>query len=150
MSKTTVHIREEQGIKPAFRRLYDEAESLIASNTGLSLTLQTKRTRTLDQNAKMWAMLHDIAKQVQWPVNGKLEWLSPEEWKSIMSAAANSEMRMAQGLNGGFVFLGKRTSHMSVSEMVDLIECMYAFGEEREVNWSDPMPTGWIEISEQA
>jgi hypothetical protein len=27
---------------------------------------------------------------------------------------------------------------------------MYAFGEEREVNWSDPMPTGWIEISEQA
>lgn len=149
MPKMTVHITRMDAIRPAFTKLFRYASELVAGSVGLKVTVQTKRIRTLDQNAKMWAMLHDVAGQIQWPVNGKMEWLKPEEWKSIFSAAADSEMRMAQGLTGGFVFLGKRTSDMSVQQMGDLIECMYAFGVERDLKWSDPMPQGWAEIAEQ-
>jgi hypothetical protein len=38
----------------------------------------------------------------------------------------------------GFVALGMSTSRMSVREMSDLIELVFAFGAERNVEWSDP------------
>lgn len=94
------------------------------------------RTRTLDQNALLWACLTDIAKQVQWPVNGKYEHLTADEWKSIFSASLKQEQRMAMGLQGGFVMLGERTSRMSIRQMTDLIDLIHAFGNERGVVWS--------------
>lgn len=98
----------------------------------------TDPTRTLEQNARMWAMLGDVSKQVQWPVDGKLQWLDPEDWKDIFTAGLRQEARIAQGINGGFVFLGLRTSRMSKRQMGDLMELMSAFGAERGIAWSEP------------
>ena len=63
-----------------------------------------------------------------------------------MTAAARQEIRMAQGINGGVVMLGESTKRMSVSELGDVIECMYVFGAEKGIAWSEPkgqMPEQW-------
>jgi len=96
-------------------------------------------TRTLDQNAKMWAVLTDISKQVEWPVDGKMQRLGPEDWKHVLSAGLVKHQRVAQGIDGGFVILGQRTSRMTIGQMVDLIDLAHAFGAERGVRWSEPM-----------
>lgn len=94
-------------------------------------------TRTLEQNAKLWACLSDISRQVQWPVDGKLQFLSPEDWKDVLSAGLHKEQRIAQGIEGGFVILGQRTSQMSKRQLAELIEFIQYFGVDRGVEWSE-------------
>lgn len=94
-----------------------------------------ERTRTLDQNALMWELLTTLSTGLKWPVNGKIETLTPEEWKDILSASLDQENRIAQGIRGGFVMIGKRTSKMTVRQMTDLIELIYSFGAEHGVNF---------------
>lgn len=94
------------------------------------------RTRTLDQNDLLWSCLTDLSRQIEWPINGRLEKLSPEDWKDICTASLEQENRIAQGVRGGFVMLGKRTSKMSVRTMVMLIDFIHAFGTDQGVAWS--------------
>ena len=94
--------------------------------------------RTLDQNSKMWPMLSDISKQVRWPVDGELVYITEDDWKDIFTAALKKHQRMAKGIDGGVVMLGSRTSRMKKAEFSDLIEIMYAFGAERGVQWTEP------------
>ena len=51
------------------------------SKSPLIITIQEK-TRSLSQNALLWALLTDISDQVNW--YGKK--LSPEDWKSVFTA----------------------------------------------------------------
>lgn len=94
------------------------------------------RTRSLAQNDLMWSCLTDLSKQVQWPVSGKLEWMTPEEWKDVITASLHQENRMAQGIRGGFVMLGHSTSRMSIKAMAEVISFCHSFGGERGVQWS--------------
>jgi hypothetical protein len=87
--------------------------------------------RSLEQNAKMWAMLADISRQVCW----YNQWLTPENWKDMITAALNGQ-KSAPGIEGGVVFFGARTSKMSIKQMSDLIEYAYWFGAEKGVKWS--------------
>lgn len=96
-------------------------------------------TRNLESNAAMWAMLTDVSRQVQWPVDGKLQYLSPEDWKHVLTAGLKREQRVAQGIAGGFVILGQRTSKMTQREMGELLDLIGAFGSERGVVWSEPV-----------
>lgn len=98
---------------------------------------EAKPSRSLEQNAKMWACLTDISKQVEWFVDGKLQKLDAEEWKDILTAGLKKHQRIAQGIDGGFVILGTKTSRMRVGEMVELIEFIQWFGTEKGVRWSD-------------
>lgn len=95
-------------------------------------------TRSLEQNDRMWAMLTDVSKQVQWPVDGRMQYLSPEDWKHVLSAGLKRENRVAQGIEGGFVILGQRTSQMSKRELSELMELIQFFGDERSITWTDP------------
>jgi len=89
--------------------------------------------RSLDQNAKMWAMLTEIAQQVEW--YGQR--LSPDDWKDVFTASLR-RTRVVPGLDAGtFVPLGMRTSDMSKQEFSDLIELMNAFAAERGVTLRD-------------
>lgn len=99
---------------------------------------EVKPTRTLDQNDKLWAVLTDISRQVDWFVDGKMQKLEPCEWKDVLSAALKKQQRIAQGIEGGFVILGQRTSKMTVGEMSELIELAHAFGAEHGVKWGEP------------
>ena len=106
--------------------------------------------RTLDQNRKLWPMLTDVSRQVQWPINGAMGHLPPEDWKDILTAGLDSEQRVAPGINGGFVMLGKRTSKMRKAEFAQLIELIYAFGSQHGVQWSEPALAIYDEYQEAA
>jgi hypothetical protein len=90
-------------------------------------------TRTNEQNAKMWAMLHDIAEQVEWFG----QFYEAEAWKDICTAGMKKEQRLVPGIGGGVVALGERTHKMKVREMEELIEYLYWFGAEKGVIWSE-------------
>jgi NinB protein len=98
---------------------------------------EAKPTRTLEQNSRLWALLTDVSRQVQWPVDGKLQRLSPDEWKDIFSAAHTKGQRVAQGIDGGFVMLGARTSKMKVGDMCELQCLIEAFGVEHNVVFNE-------------
>ncbi|MCG1042520.1 recombination protein NinB [Mycetohabitans sp. B8] len=91
------------------------------------------RTRSLEANAKMWALLADVARQVHW--HG--ERLTAEEWKDVFTAGLKKQ-KVVPGIDGGFVVIGARTRAMTVREMSDVIELIYAFGVEHGVKWSAP------------
>ena len=100
------------------------------SNAPLVVTI-SERTRSLEQNALLWACLHDVSQQVIW--HGRR--LSPESWKHLFSASLNGQEAVPNLSGDGFVVLGKSTSKMRVSEMRDLIEIIFAFGAEQGVKW---------------
>lgn len=90
-------------------------------------------TRNSDQNARMWAQLADVSRQVVW--HGKR--LTPTDWKHVFSSALK-RMEVVPNLDGsGFVALGMSTSVMTKREMADLIDLMSAFGAEHGVEWSE-------------
>lgn len=93
------------------------------------------KTRTLEQNARLWAMLTDISRQVEW--YGKK--LSPDAWKCVFSASLKKQ-DVVPGLHGDFVVIGQSTSQMTVREMTDLIDLMSAFGAERGVRFVEECP----------
>ena len=97
--------------------------------------LPTER-RTVMQNSKMWPLLHDVAAQVKWPVNGVLVEMSPEDWKHVLSAGFKRDQRVAAGIDGGYVILGQHTSKFSKEEMASFIELILWFGSEHNVKWS--------------
>lgn len=85
--------------------------------------------RSLEQNARMWAMLGEVSRQVDWH-GQKLE---PGEWKDVFSAALKQQ-KVVPGIDGGFVVLGSSTSRMSKAEMGELMTLMEAFAAERGVD----------------
>lgn len=93
--------------------------------------------RTVEQNRMMWSLLSDVAEQVPWVVNGQKAQLQPEDWKDIFTAGLTKTQRVAQGIEGGWVLLGQRTSRMSKGQLSELIELILAFGAEHGVRWSD-------------
>lgn len=82
-------------------------------------------------NRKMWAMLRDIARQVEW--YGQK--LSDEDWKHIFSASVQKQ-RAVPGLDGGFVVLGISTRKQSKRWFNDMFEVMEAFAAERGVRFT--------------
>lgn len=91
-------------------------------------------SRTLDQNARLWAGLSDVSRQFDW--YGKK--LTPEDWKHVFTASLK-KLDVVPNLDGtGFVALGQSTSRMSKREISELLELMYAFGAEKGVIWTEP------------
>lgn len=88
--------------------------------------------RSLDQNARMWSMLHDLSKQLEW---GGVK-LSPEDWKLVMLAGLGEEIRMVPNVErNGYVPLGVSTSKLSVARMRELIDFISYFGAQHNVTF---------------
>lgn len=91
-----------------------------------------KARRSPDQNALLWAMLTDVARQVDW--YGQK--LTAEDWKDVFTASLRKS-RVIPGIEAGsFVVLGMRTSDMTKDEFSNLIELIHAFAAERGVVFS--------------
>lgn len=91
-------------------------------------------TRSLDQNAAQWPILQAFAEQLQWPINGRMEWMNEDDWKDVLTAAFKQELaRVAPGLNGGMVLLGARTSKFGKKEFSDWLEFLHATAADRGV-----------------
>ena len=108
-------------------------EAVQSAPPGYCVKVEPK-TRSLEQNARMWAMLTDVSRQVEW--YGKR--LTPEAWKCVFSASLKKQ-DVVPGLHGDFVVIGQSTSQMSIREMGDLMTLMEAFGAERNVRWTEPV-----------
>lgn len=99
--------------------------------------------RSGDQNAKMHAMLGDVAEQL----THYGQQLDVEDWKDVfvdeLQRDHRQPARYARGLYGaGIVPLGRSTSDLDVTEFSDLITLIYAFGDQHDVVWSEPKSAG--------
>lgn len=90
-----------------------------------------EEVRSDAQNRRMWAMLRDISRQVEW-YGQKLE---DTDWKHVFSAAVEQQ-RAVPGLNGGFVVLGISTRKQSKKWFADMFEVMEAFAAEHGVRFT--------------
>src|SRR3990167_736774 len=93
-------------------------------------------TRTLEQNVAQWPILDAFSKQRQWPVNGQQCWLTPEEWKDILTSAFEKETRprLAAGMDGGVVMLGRRTSQYGKKRFSEWLDFLHATAVEMGVD----------------
>ncbi len=87
-----------------------------------------KPRRTGPQNNAQWPILEAWAEQKQWPINGKLTWMSAEDWKDVLTAAFHKENpRVAQAYGShGVVMLGKRTSKFDKERFSEWLEWLHA------------------------
>lgn len=92
--------------------------------------------RTLDQNAKQWPMLRDIASQVQISVNGTMQLISEDAWKDVATSVFQQETNYAE-YGGRVIALGARTSKFGKHVFSEYIEFLYALGAEHGVKWSE-------------
>lgn len=91
-------------------------------------------TRTGEQNAKMWAMLSDIAR-----AKPECRTLTTEAWKCLFMQAAGFSFQWEPGLEGqGVVPIGFKSSRLTKAEFGELIECIYEYGSRHGVEWSEP------------
>jgi hypothetical protein len=92
---------------------------------GYRVTIREPR-RSDAQNDRLWALLTLVSQRVTW--DG--ERLTPEEFKDLFTASWRKQ-KVVRGIDGGLVFLGARTSRMSVADMSDLQMLIEAFCAER-------------------
>jgi hypothetical protein len=106
---------------------------ILAAPEGWTVIIRPS-DRTIDQNAAQWPILDAFAKQVQWPVNGAMQLISAEDWKDILTSAFRRlQPRVAQGMDGGMVLLGQRTSHFTKREFSDWLDFLNATAIEKGV-----------------
>ncbi len=113
-------------------RARDYARGLIdAAPEGWIVTVAPPK-RNLDQNAKLWSMLSDIANAKP---DGRQH--TPETWKNLFLHALGHQARFLMGLEGEVFPVGFRSSELSVKAMAALISFIDAWGTERGVIWKD-------------
>jgi hypothetical protein len=112
----------------------ERARALLAkAPTGTRVEFKAAK-RTLDQNSRMWAMLTEVARQVEW--HGMK--LRPDDWKLIFLDSLKRELRLVPNLDGtAFVNLGRSSSDLTKAEMSELMELIAAFGANHGVTFHD-------------
>ena len=100
-------------------------------------------TRTIEQNAKLWAMLHDVARCKPEGRN----W-TPDTWKAAFMHATGWQVQFAEGLDGSGPFpIGFRSSHLTVAQMADLITAIQEYGDRHGVDWRETARSGWGDVA---
>lgn len=108
------------------------AECIASAPDGFVVTVR-EPSRSVSQNAALWRILDAFSRQLKWPVNGVMCELEPDEWKDLATAAFERENRIAEGLNGGHVILGQRTSQFSKKRFSEFLEFLHSVAAERGV-----------------
>ena len=91
--------------------------------------------RTLDQNAKLWAMISDVSRAKP---EGRTH--TPEVWKCLFMSACGHAVRFEMGLDNKPFPIGFQSSRLTKAEMADLITVIYEYGDRHGVRWSEPYP----------
>lgn len=110
------------------------ADWCLKAPAGTSVEFKESK-RSTEQNARMWAMLTEIARQVPW--HGVR--LTAEDYKLLFMDALNQEMRLVPNLNNnGFTNLGRSSSKLTKSEFGDLMTLIEEFGARHDVVFHEP------------
>lgn len=100
------------------------AKRLIDAAPDYAMVTIKAGDRTLEQNAKMWAMLTDISRAKPEGRN----WTT-EMWKIAFMDALGYKVKFVENLDGtGFIPVFYSTTKLSKAEMSDLIETIYEYG----------------------
>lgn len=89
--------------------------------------------RSVAQNDKLWAMLTEVATQVEW--HGKR--LTPDNWKLLFLDALKCETTTVPSIYGDGDVSLRSSSNLSKAEFSDLIELIHAFGANHDVTFRD-------------
>lgn len=123
-----------ENAREIMEQAFDFLDELIIDGKDAQITIEPM-TRNLEQNAKLHAMLNDIAKQKTF--NGKK--LSIEQWKMIFVSAhrvaTEGQAEMAIGLEGEVINLRESTAKMSMSRCASLIEYIQSWGANNGVRF---------------
>lgn len=131
MEKQTFHLRTAL--------IKSNAIQAVANAPVDAVVTVRPKTRTLEQNAKLWAMLSDVADAKPEGRN----W-TPETWKCAFMHYLGHQVRFCEGLDGSGPFpLGFHSSRLTVGQMADLITCIQEYGDRHGVEWSEVEKTGW-------
>jgi len=126
MTTATVTIRTD-----ADRKLIQRWAANVKLGTIVEFAEGPKRTS--EQNDRLWAMLGDVSRQVEWYG----QHLSDADWKDVFTASIR-KLRVVPGIDAGtFIPLGLRTSKMRKAEMSDLLMLIESFGAEHGVVFGD-------------
>lgn len=109
------------------------AKELIDKAPDNAVVRISEARRSLEQNDKMHAMLSDIARAKP---EGRV--YTAEIWKCLFMDECGFKPRWIPSLDGqSVVNTGFRSSRLTIREMSELIECMYAFGAQHGIEWTD-------------
>jgi NinB protein len=95
---------------------------------------EKEERRSLEQNAKMWAMLTEFSQQIEH--FGR--YYEPERWKAILLHAWGQEIEFLPSLDGNtFIPYGNQSSKMLKRDMISFLEFILAEGTKRGVKFAD-------------
>lgn len=138
MSKIILKLTGEAAKKAACREILAAPEGYIVRIT--------PETRTLDQNAKLHAMLTDISRQSKY-LGAKRD---VEFWKGLFVSgwqiATGEKPEIVPGLEGEFINIRESTTTLGIRRMASLIEYIQAWGAMNEIRFTEPaavVPDRW-------
>ena len=91
-----------------------------------------------EQKKRFHAMVRDITRAIPTYCGMAMD---EEDWKRLLIGAAHGQHIVPNPLNPAAAFMvmnKKRVRGMEKPDMSELIEQMFAFGNERGVEWKDP------------
>ena len=89
--------------------------------------------RSLDQNAKLHAMISDVSRAKPEGRNYPVD-----VWKALFLAMCGHKMRFEPALDGnGVIPVGVRTSRLTKAECSDLIEAIHAYAAQHGIELND-------------
>ena len=106
-------------------------EAVQQAPEGYCVTI-SEPTRSLDQNAAQWPYLAGFAQQKQLCINGSMQWVTDDDWKDVLTACWNGEMRMA-AFDGKVIMLPQRTSTMGKRVFSEWLEFLIAMAAQSGV-----------------
>lgn len=117
--------------------VWEAAGKLLEANDSIYVEVREK-TRTLEQNAKLHAMLSDIAQQATYQGDR----MDIDGWKNLFvsghTIATKEPYKLVMGLEGELVNVRERTSKMGVRRLASLIEYVGAWAAENGVVFKTP------------
>ena len=132
MGQYTLKIHDDKNIWGVMKHVMEMIIKGLASGT--VVLILTREQRSKDQNSKLWPMLQDIQRCLpHW--HG--EPMGKEDYKDLLTASFKKCRVVPNTDSTGFVIIGLSTSKMRKAEFSEFIEFIYAFGAERNVQWSE-------------
>lgn len=112
----------------------DFAKHMIDRAPADAVVTIREATRSLEQNARMWAMLSDVSRAKP---EGRCH--TPEVWKHLFMNACGHAVQFELGLDGRPFPTGFHSSKLTKSQMSDLMEFIAEYGARHGVRWSEPV-----------
>ena len=106
-------------------------QAVADAQDGYSVTI-AEPSRTLEQNAAQWPYLVGFAQQKQLCINGVMQWVTDDDWKDVLTACWNGEIRMAV-FDGKVIMLPQRTSRFGKRVFSDWMEFLIAMAAQSGV-----------------